>query len=105
MEVPLIRKRAAEEGVDGRLVHAMARLEERYHRSIVLPELLVVLRLDPDVAVSRKHEERPESVRRRGAEIWNIDWHAAGVHVVDASQSRETVIRELKKLVWSALEP
>jgi thymidylate kinase len=103
MEAPLIRTRAVEEGVDGRLVSAMARLEEKYHRSIAPPELLVVLRVDPDIAVSRKHEERPDSVRRRGAEIWNIDWRAAGARVIDASQPTEAVVRELKTLVWSAL--
>jgi thymidylate kinase len=103
MEAPLIRTRAATEGVEGRLVAAMARREESYHRSIAPPELLVVLRLDPDIAVSRKHEERPDSVRRRGAEIWSIDWRAAGARVVDASQPTEAVVRELKTLVWSAL--
>jgi thymidylate kinase len=103
MEVPLIRRRAAETGADGRLVETMAVLEERYHRSIAPPELLVVLRLDPDVAVARKRTERSESVRRRGAEIWNIDWRAAGAHVVDASQPPEVVLCELKQLVWSVL--
>jgi thymidylate kinase len=103
MEAPLIRTRAAEEGVDGPLVEALAELEERYHGAIAPPELLVVLRLDPEVAVSRKHAERPESVRRRGAEVWNIDWRASGAHVVDASQPPEAVVGELKRLVWSAL--
>ena len=103
METPLIRVRAAEEGVAGRLVEEMAASEERYHRSIGPPELLVVLRLDPEVAVARKHTERAESVRRRGAEIWNIDWRAAGAQVVDASRPPEEVLRELKQLVWSSL--
>jgi hypothetical protein len=53
--------------------------------------------------VSRKHAERPESVRRRGAEIWNIDWRASGAHVIDASQPLDAVVLELKKLVWSTL--
>ena len=103
MEVPLIRARAAEEGVGGRLVQVMAGLEERYHRSIAPPDLVVVLRLDPAVAVSRKLAERPENVRRRGAEIWDIDWRASGAHVVDASQPLDAVVRELKKLVWATL--
>jgi len=102
MEVPLIASRTA--GVlDGRLVKAMSSLEQRYHRSIAPPELLVVLRLDPEIAVARKTEERPESVRARGAEVWNIDWRAVGAHVIDASQPQETVARELKALVWSAI--
>jgi thymidylate kinase len=103
MEAPLIRRRAAEEGLDGRIVETMARTEERYHRSIEPPELLVVLRLDPEVAVSRKHTERSESVRKRGAEVWNIDWRASDAHVVDAGQPADAVLRELRRLVWSVL--
>ncbi len=102
MEAPLIANRV-DDRRDGRLLKAMIRREQKYHRSIAAPELLVVLRLDPEIAVSRKHEERPESVRTRGAEIWNIDWRAAGAHVIDASQSREAVARELRTLVWSTI--
>ena len=102
MEVPLIESRAGRRA-GARLVQAMSELEERYHRSIAAPELLVVLRLDPEVAVARKVDESAESVRRRGAEIWNIDWRAAGAHVVDASRPRDDVARELKRLVWSAI--
>jgi thymidylate kinase len=102
MEVPLIANHAGDRA-NGRVLSAMIDLEERYHRSIAPPELLVVLRVDPEVAVARKVDESPESVRSRGAEIWNIDWRGAGAHVIDASQPREAVARELKKLIWSAI--
>lgn len=102
MEAPLIASRTGD-GPDNRLVRAMIALEERYHRSIAPPELLVVLRVDPEIAVRRKTEERPETVRARGAEVWNIDWRGSRAHVVDASQSEEAVVRELKALVWSVL--
>jgi thymidylate kinase len=102
MEVPLIASRTRDIGAS-RLVDAMIRLEEHYHRSIAMPELLVVLRLDPEIAVSRKTEERPDSVRARGAEIWHIDWRQAGAHIVDASRPTDAVARELKALVWSSL--
>lgn len=102
MEAPLIASRTVD-GPDNRLVRAMIGLEQRYHRSIAPPELLVVLRLDPEIAVRRKTEERPESVRARGAEVWNIDWRESRAHVVDASQPEDAVARELKALVWSAL--
>ena len=102
MEVPLIASRTAG-GPDNRLVRAMIRLEERYHRSIAAPELLVVLRVDPEIAVQRKTEESPDSVRTRGAEIWNIDWRDSKAHVIDASQPEEAVAGELKALVWSTL--
>jgi len=102
MEAPLIASRTAD-GPDNRLVRAMIGVEQRYHRSIAPPELLVVLRVDPEIAVQRKTEESPDSVRARGAEVWNIDWRDSRAHVIDASQPEEAVARELKALVWSAL--
>ena len=81
----------------------MIEIEERYHAAIAPPELLVVLRVDPEIAVQRKTEERPESVRARSAEVWNIDWRDSRVHIVDASQPEAEVARELKALVWSSL--
>jgi hypothetical protein len=102
MEVPLIASRTVE-GPDNRLVRAMISREERYHRAIAPPELLAVLRLDPDLAVERKTEESPDSVRARGAEVWSIDWHGSHAHVIDASQPADAVARELKALVWSTL--
>lgn len=88
---------------ESRIERTMVRLEEHYHRSIVPPDLLVVLRVDPEIAVKRKTNENPDSVRMRGAEIWNVDWRGAGAHVVDASQPEEAVARELKALVWATL--
>jgi thymidylate kinase len=102
MEAPLIASRTAD-GPDSRLVRAMIEAEQRYHGSIAPPELLVVLRVDPEIAVQRKTEERPESVRARGGEVWNIDWRDSRAHVIDASQPEDAVARELKALVWSAL--
>jgi thymidylate kinase len=102
MDVPRIDQMPGGDSTS-RIVRTMARLEKTYHRSILPPELLIVLRVDPDIAVERKTTESPESVRRRGAEVWNVDWRVVGAHVVDASQSKEAVERELKALVWSAL--
>jgi thymidylate kinase len=102
MEVPLIAGLTAER-LENRLVRAMIRLEQRYHCSIASPELLVVLRVDPEIAVKRKSDERPDRVRKRGAEIWDIDWRDARTDVIDASQPEEAVARELKALAWSTL--
>ena len=102
MEAPLIASRTAD-GPDNRLVRAMIGIEQRYHRSISPPDLLVVLRLDPEIAVQRKTAESPDSVRARGTEVWNIDWRDSRAHVIDASQPPEAVARELKALVWSSL--
>ena len=92
-----------DETLDGPFARWMMRIEQKYHQSIGLPELVVALRLDPEIAVLRKTTESPESVRRRGNEIWQMTWEDGSVHVVDASRSKEEVARELKSLIWSRL--
>jgi thymidylate kinase len=65
------------------------------------PDALIVLLVDPEVAVARKTEESADFVRARWVEIWQVDWDGMGAHVIDAGQSKEEVLSRLKSLVWS----
>jgi thymidylate kinase len=85
------------------LVRRLAELERRYYAMIAGPDLLVVLRVDPEDAVARKPEEDPHFVRSRWAEIWSVDWESLGMHVVDAGAPVSEVHARLKSLVWPAL--
>lgn len=85
------------------LVRWLAAREKRYYRSIVLPELLVVLKVQPETAVERKPGEDAASVRARSSEIWYQDWQGTNAHVIDADRSREDVLSDLKSLLWSQL--
>lgn len=85
------------------LIDRLLAAEERYYQHISLPDLLIVLRLNPEVAVQRKPEESADSVRRRNQEIWQLDWQGSPAHVIDASQPIEIVEAQLKSLVWSIL--
>jgi thymidylate kinase len=80
----------------------LAGREKRYYERIYEPDLLIVLRLDPDLAVRRKHDEEAGYVRRRSEEIWQLDWTNTGV-VVDAARDRADVLSEIKTIVWSRL--
>jgi thymidylate kinase len=86
-----------------RFVRLLARLEERYYRSILPPDLLLMLKVDPETAVARKTDERPESVRARSQEIWGRDWDGPAVCVIDASRSKDKVLERAKALVWARL--
>jgi thymidylate kinase len=90
-----------------RLDHWFARflvkLEESYYHQILLPELLMVLRLNPDIAVQRKTDEDSLSVHKRSTEIWKLNWENTDVHVIDASKSKTEVASEIKSLIWSQL--
>ncbi len=86
-----------------RLDRWMAEKVNEYYARIRPPELLIVLRVDPEVAVRRKTEETEESVRARSTEVWHLDWSDTGAHVVDAGESKEGVLLAVKREVWAIL--
>jgi thymidylate kinase len=77
--------------------------EASYYNHMLGPDVLCVLRLDPDLAVARKPEEPADYVRARGRVIWETDWTSTGAHLVDASQPLPDVVLRLKSIVWSTL--
>lgn len=86
-----------------RLLKFLAAVERHYYRQIMHPDLLIVLRVDPEICVQRKTDETPESVRSRSAEIWNLDWSETAAHVIDASRSKAPVMADVLNLVWAQL--
>lgn len=85
------------------LVKFLIRAETKYYQQILLPELLIVLRLDPAIAVQRKQDEDEFQVRARSTEIWEFDWKETPAHIIDASQPKDAVLSTIKSLVWSEL--
>src|SRR5439155_12102172 len=85
----------------GGLARTLAARERRHYGRIGYPDILIVLRVDPDIAVQRKAGVEPEStVRPRSEEIWQLDWASTPAIVVDASASRDDVLSEIKSLIW-----
>jgi thymidylate kinase len=103
MDAPQIERMLATSMEDRPFVRRMMTMERRYHDAIGLPELVVALKVDPEIAVLRKSSESADKIRRRGNEIWNMTWSDGSVHVIDASQPKEQVARELKGLIWARL--
>lgn len=81
----------------------LVKLEENYYHQIVSPEMLIVLKVNPQIAVQRKTDEDATSVEKRSTEIWQINWETTDAHVIDASKSKTEVASELKTLIWSRL--
>jgi thymidylate kinase len=86
-----------------RLHHVLAKLERSCYEQIRLPDLLIVLKVKPDVAVQRKRDESELSVRARSTEVWERDWTEKAAHVIDASLPREEVLSQARSLVWAHL--
>jgi thymidylate kinase len=86
--------------LDRRLVAA----EQRCYAGMADPDLLVVLRVDPDTAVARKRGVDPaEFVRPRSAEVFAADWSGTRAVLLDASRPAEDVLAEARALVWAHL--
>jgi thymidylate kinase len=77
--------------------------EKSYYKQIKLPDLLIVLKLDPEVAVQRKVEETAVSVRARSSEVWGLDWEKLSAFEVDANKSKEEVLSQIKSIIWEHL--
>ncbi len=90
-------------GQTHRLVKFLVWLEKSYYQPMMLPDLLIVLRVDPETAVRRKTHENAALVRARCREFLETEWGEAPDHFVDASRSKAEVLSDLKSLVWSAL--
>jgi thymidylate kinase len=78
-------------------------LERWYYEQIRSPDILVVLKVDPEIAVQRKADEDAGAVRIRCAEVAGLDWENTGALLVDADRPEKEVISEIKSLVWSRL--
>lgn len=81
----------------------LIKMENKYYRPIMLPELLVVLKVHPETAVIRKTDETEASVRARSSEIWELDLRDTPARVIDANRSKPEVLSNLKALIWSEI--
>jgi thymidylate kinase len=81
----------------------LAKWEASYYEQIQLPDLLIVLKLQPELAVQRKKEETEKSVHARSSEVWELDWTKKSACVIDASLPQKDVMARAQALVWEHL--
>lgn len=86
-----------------RFIKLLSNLERNNYRMIMPPDLLIVLRVNPDVAVQRKTTEDEDHVRTRSTEVWGVDWTRTNAHVIDASQTASSVLSEVQSIIWGRL--
>ncbi len=82
-------------------IRFLDKLERKYYQSIFLPDLLFVLKVDPDKAVKRKSDENEAFVRLRSKKIWQKDWGGMAAHIVDTNQPKTEVLNRIKTTLWS----
>jgi thymidylate kinase len=67
------------------------------------PDLLLILRVDPEIAVRRKSDENEDHVRTRSQEVWQTDWSDMRAYLVDAGQTPAKVLADLRSLIWQQI--
>jgi thymidylate kinase len=92
-------------GLDGLgpIARRLAQYEVRCYDEILPPDLMVVMSVDPELAVARRPEQDEAFVRGRNREVRSVDWGDLPVTIVDASQPLDAVLREVSALVWASL--
>lgn len=74
-----------------------------YYGRILAPDVLFVLRLDPELAVLRKPDEPANYVRNRVRAACEADWSGSCAQLVDASRTFPEVLNDLKSRLWPIL--
>lgn len=85
------------------VARALVELEQRYFDRITSPDLLVVLKVDPEVALRRRQHDEPAAIRARSSEVWNLEWDDSEACIIDAGRSKDEVLADIKSWVWSRL--
>ncbi len=92
----------------GRLARKLAPMEERLYEQFRLPDHLIVLTVEPEIAVARKPDHEQEVLHAKCRAAIGLAAMAESrpdVHVarVDANRSADAVLSEVKSEVWRAL--
>lgn len=98
-----VLNQALQAGWTPRFIQKLAQLEATYYAALLAPDLLIVLRIDPVLAVQRRADEEAAWVYNRSREIWTMDWQRTAAYVIDAGQTKEAVLAAAKAAIWSNL--
>lgn len=85
------------------LTNFLLKSEASYYQQIMPPDVLIVLRVEPRIAVQRKTDEPPDHVRVRSQEVWSLNLSETRAHILDAGRPKAEVMADLRSLVWSQL--
>jgi len=91
------------QAAQSKLATALRRWERKLYEQLARPDLVFVLRLDPETAVCRKPGEPADYVRERARLTAATDWTETGAVIVDAAQPLPQVVAALKAELWKSL--
>jgi thymidylate kinase len=77
-------------------------VDRRDADDIPRPDLVIALRVTPEVAIRRRPDADPRMLDARAREVIGADW-GRDVVVIDATLPLEDVLRDVKSEIWSRL--
>jgi thymidylate kinase len=86
-----------------RFLRFLTDLEKFYYNQIQIPDLLIVLKVDPEIAVQRKTDETETSVRARSGEVWDLDWKKLPAIEINTNCPKTEALSQIKTIVWEHL--
>ena len=82
----------------------LAAFERGKYKDIKGVDLLLVMKLNPEIALQRRPEDNPEMLRIRSGQVWENTWDAAYQIVTDTGElDFEQVERRILNNVWQNL--
>lgn len=82
----------------------LASIEQRQYAKFVGVDCLIVLKLDPEIALLRRPEDDPEELRTRSGEVWNDAWDAPYAKVIDTGAMGVPEVRcQVLAEAWQAV--
>lgn len=81
----------------------LASIERRYYGRVPKPDVVIALRVDPEVAARRRPSDNPATIMDRARQIGEADW-PVGASVIDANKPAADVLVEIQKRLWSRLQ-
>lgn len=82
----------------------LSNIEKNMHSMIENVDELIVLKLNPNIALVRRPEDDPDELLVRSGQIWNKDFsRMSNAHVIITENSFDYVESEILKIIWMAM--
>lgn len=82
----------------------LSKLEKNMYSTIRGVDELIVLKLDPKIALERRPEDDPDELLIRSGQIWEKDFsNVKNAHVLNTENTFEYIEEEILKIVWKSL--
>jgi thymidylate kinase len=82
----------------------LSKIEKNMHKMIEGVDELIVLKLNPHIALERRPEDDPDELLIRSGQIWNKDFSdIKNSHIINTENTFDFVEEKVLEIIWSSL--